>query len=255
MTNKDKVKGFYEQEAIDYDSKRWVSLSGKYINLAHQNTVLDLLGNCEGKRVLEIGVGTGRFTRILKEKGALVVALDIAMPMLKIARKITDKAGGEATTAFVGADIRKMPFKDNFFDMCLGINVFSHLRMCKKGFQEISRVLNPEGVLVANIPNWLSYYLPYGVMVNVLRKSLHKGVYARWYSLPEITSYCRSAGLKVETIRGHTVFPFNSNSSLVVEIVKLVDSLAKYKLLSLASPAIFFKCLKQKEKPYNYDKK
>src|SRR3989344_738686 len=48
--------------------------------------VLELLGDIKGKRILDYGSGSGKFSRVLAEKGAEVVAVDPTENMLVLAR-------------------------------------------------------------------------------------------------------------------------------------------------------------------------
>ncbi len=48
--------------------------------------VLELLGDINGKRILDYGCGSGKFSRILAEKGAEVTAVDPTESMLNLAR-------------------------------------------------------------------------------------------------------------------------------------------------------------------------
>ena len=48
--------------------------------------VLELLGDIKGKRILDYGCGSGKFSRVLAEKGAEVVAMDPTENMLALAR-------------------------------------------------------------------------------------------------------------------------------------------------------------------------
>ena len=48
--------------------------------------VLDLLGDINGKRILDYGCGSGKFSRVLAEKGAEVIAVDPTESMLTLAR-------------------------------------------------------------------------------------------------------------------------------------------------------------------------
>lgn len=48
--------------------------------------VLELLGDINGKRILDYGCGSGKFSRVLAEKGAEVTAVDPTESMLTLAR-------------------------------------------------------------------------------------------------------------------------------------------------------------------------
>lgn len=48
--------------------------------------VLELLGDINGKRILDYGCGSGKFSRVLAEKGAEVIAVDPTENMLALAR-------------------------------------------------------------------------------------------------------------------------------------------------------------------------
>ena len=48
--------------------------------------VVELLGDIRGKRILDYGCGSGKFSRVLAEKGAAVVAVDPTENMLVLAR-------------------------------------------------------------------------------------------------------------------------------------------------------------------------
>jgi len=64
--------------------------------------VLEATGPLSGKRVLDIGCGTGRFTEKLAQAGANVVGLDPSATMLTAARSRAADAGG--TMTFVEGD-------------------------------------------------------------------------------------------------------------------------------------------------------
>ncbi len=49
--------------------------------------VMELLGDVRGKKVLDYGCGTGKFSRILKDAGAEVVGVDISEKELAIAKE------------------------------------------------------------------------------------------------------------------------------------------------------------------------
>ena len=81
-----KVQCFYEQEAAIYFNTRFKSRHGLFVDSLQKSKVLKLIGDCKGKRVLEIGSGTGRFTKELVKQGADVVCVDLSRQMHEFSR-------------------------------------------------------------------------------------------------------------------------------------------------------------------------
>ncbi|HVC11555.1 MAG TPA: class I SAM-dependent methyltransferase [Burkholderiales bacterium] len=69
-----------------------------------------------GARILEIGCGTGYFTRRFAAEGYEVTGVDSDPPMLAYAR--AHRAGSED---YVLGDARRLPFSDGEFDYCISI--------------------------------------------------------------------------------------------------------------------------------------
>jgi len=103
------------------------------------------------QRVLDIGCGTGYFTRLLRQrfKPAYLTALDIASGMLSVAQdKHPRRLPWSARTSFALADAGYLPFADACFDL-----VGSNLAMQWVGdpqrmLAEMRRVLAPGGLLL-----------------------------------------------------------------------------------------------------------
>lgn len=135
----DSVEG-YNLYAKNYDKKT------DYLNSFENDVVLKFLGNLKGKKVLDIGCGTGRIIKNLMEAGAKVVAADVSEEMLKVTKKKFKDA------EIVCADIENLPFKDKSFDCVLALFVVVHLRDLQKAFDEVYRVLKDGGTfIVSNI--------------------------------------------------------------------------------------------------------
>jgi 2-polyprenyl-6-hydroxyphenyl methylase/3-demethylubiquinone-9 3-methyltransferase len=101
--------------------------------------VLEALGPLEGRRVLDLGCGKGRFARAMQDLGAQVIGLDLAAGMLAEARRV-DR---------VRATARRLPFGPRTFDAVVAVEVFEHLepRTRHSVLGELSRVLRPGGSL------------------------------------------------------------------------------------------------------------
>jgi len=99
------------------------------------------------RRVLDLGAGTGAFTRALMKRyrKADVVALDIAQPMLQ---RVKQRAGWLRKPGCVCGDTESLPFSDDSFDF-----IFSNLMLqwctdLEATFVELRRVLSPGGLLM-----------------------------------------------------------------------------------------------------------
>lgn len=104
-----------------------------------------------GKKVLEIGCGTGIFTNKLSASGATIIAVDLSPDF--IARAKQEVTAPNIT--FKVDDIHKLSFPDREFDVVAGSSVLHHLDLAI-ALKEINRVLKPGGILVLTEPNMLN---------------------------------------------------------------------------------------------------
>ena len=108
----------------------------------------ELAGIREGDRVLDVGCGTGtlgiREKEMAGDKG-YVAGIDASKQMISIAQeKVTKK---NTDVDFKPGLIEDIPYDDNYFDVVTSSMMTHHLPsfLKKKGFQEVFRVLKPEG--------------------------------------------------------------------------------------------------------------
>ncbi len=84
-------------------------------------------------RTLDIGMGTGRFSRPLQGAGLEVVGIDLS-------RRMLGKAREKGTTNALNADARMLPFRDSSFDDAISVHVLHLIREWQTALREISRV-------------------------------------------------------------------------------------------------------------------
>jgi ubiquinone/menaquinone biosynthesis C-methylase UbiE len=197
------VRGFYERDSSVYNNKRFKSSHGKYSDFVQKSAVFDLLQSCRGKRVLEIGSGTGRFTREMAKRGAHVVCADLSRNMHGQSRAGLP-CGSAAFFVMSGSNLA---FGDGCFDACVSVNVMSHIENIGAVLSEVRRVLKPGGVFVANFPNYAGFYFPLGTAVNLSRRSVQAKVYSRWYTFGGVFGLLRHVGLEPAGSVCHLVFP------------------------------------------------
>jgi len=98
-----------------------------------------LAEDLQGKTVLEIGVGTGRYAVPLQKSGIRVVGVDIASKM--VARGLE-----KGLRNVVFADGARLPFRDASFDAVTSNHVLHLVPDWRHVLTEAHRVLRPEGV-------------------------------------------------------------------------------------------------------------
>ena len=104
-----------------------------------------------GMSVLELGCGTGYFTRELARSGADVVAIDISRDLLEIA-----KANCSAPNVrYEIQNAYELTYPHAAFDSVVGSSVLHHLEI-EEAIREIYRVLKPGGTIYFTEPNMLN---------------------------------------------------------------------------------------------------
>jgi len=240
--NQEETKRFYDSESRAYERLRFESPQGRYINEVQKSSVLTLLGDCRGKVILEIGSGTGRFTKELAIQGAHVICVDISRKMHQQARLKSEKYPVD----YYVMNGTNLAFRDSIFDGCLAINVINHIEDYEQVLAEISRVLKKRGFFVANFPNMLGIYLLIGFLVNVLGRSLQAPVYSHWYTPNEVFTALNKVGLRMVESLGHIIIPEHKFIVVILRFFVNIDRAVRGSKLKLISGNLFVKSCKIK---------
>ena len=112
----------------------------------------ELLRPAPGQLLLEVGCGTGEYTGRLARLGLEVIAFDLTEACVVEARR---RQGSVEGSRFGIADITRIPFVDNSFDICLGVSILHHVDL-EKAWPEIVRVLKSGGRFFFSEPNMLN---------------------------------------------------------------------------------------------------
>lgn len=134
----------------------------RFISYYHQ---IDFARKLFPKNILEIGVGNKTVSNYLKNQGFSVTTFDL------------DK---ELSPDYVG-DLRKLPFKDNSFDLIMCCEVLEHLPFSefKKVLSEIRRVSKKNAIIsIPNSSKTISFHFKFPGMFFLFHKPLLSFVFS-----------------------------------------------------------------------------
>lgn len=123
----------YDRQAQSYDETRAA-------NAAVVQTMRDALGASPGRRLADIGGGTGNYSLALREHGWEPLVIDLSEAMLARARS--------KDLPVLLADAEDLPLADGSFDAAAMISVLHHLDRPSRAVEEAKRILAPGGALV-----------------------------------------------------------------------------------------------------------
>jgi SAM-dependent methyltransferase len=147
--------------------------------------------------VLEVGCGTGHFTRWLNDEGLAAVGLDLSVAMLAEAQALDG-------VPLVQSDARRLPFADGAFDLTALITTLEFLEQPREALVEVLRVAR-QGVVLGVLNRWSLLGLQ-----RRLAGLFRPGVYgtAHFYGVGELRRLLHSAADGKAHITWHTtLFP------------------------------------------------
>ena len=110
----------------------------------------------QGSKVLDDGCGAGFFTTLLASMGFQVTAVDYSTRMLE---QVKNNLAAEGLKAdLLQMDVQKLEFPDNSFDAVVSRNVFWNLEHADQAYEEVSRVLKKDGILILEDGNYYRHY-------------------------------------------------------------------------------------------------
>jgi SAM-dependent methyltransferase len=118
-----------------------------------------LLGDVDGRRVVEIGCGSAPCARWLRSAGADVVALDLSAGMLARAAGLNRTTGIDVP--LLQADAPALPLQDESADLaCSAFGGLPFVTDAGAVFAEVARVLRPGGRFVASVNHPMRWPFP-----------------------------------------------------------------------------------------------
>jgi ubiquinone/menaquinone biosynthesis C-methylase UbiE len=134
-----------DQEANKYDQR----LSVRYYK--EIPSTLKMTGDCNSKKIIEYGCGTGRLTVDLVQKSKQVLAIDFSLDSLRL---LADKCVDRDNIGLVLADAVQFKSVDNFFDLAVSFQFLEHIpttEQRKDWLNNVHKTLVNNGKLISTV--------------------------------------------------------------------------------------------------------
>lgn len=166
-----------------------------------------LLGDVHGKSVLDIGIGSGFFSRFcMSNKAKKIISVDFADPIIEYHRQ------NNPDFRLVQADAQNLPFKNESFDTVLALDIIEHLYSPLEFLNEINKVLKKGGQLILTTPNTANVFEktlktllkpPLIALRKIFPKYLqekpHATTHVKEFSVRELSSLLKKGGFRICT--------------------------------------------------------
>jgi len=133
----------------------------------------------EGRSGIEIGIGSGRFAAPL----GIGLGVEPSREMRSLSKK--------RDLTVVDSIAEDLPFREGVFDFALMVTTICFIDEIERSFQEIFRILKPEGVFIIG---FIDLDSPIGRQYQKNKESSVFYQNAQFYSVDEVIAYLKRAG-------------------------------------------------------------
>ena len=134
--------------SVYFQTPEYLEQTRKFLILPeYEPLVRKWCGVRDGIRILDVGCGTGYFTRLLTKGGESVhaVGIDIEETFIRYARE----ASADLPIEFQVGDALALPFEDASFDLVTSHTFFTSISDPVRAMDEMKRVLKPGGMIAS----------------------------------------------------------------------------------------------------------
>jgi 2-polyprenyl-3-methyl-5-hydroxy-6-metoxy-1,4-benzoquinol methylase len=124
--------------AEGFDALRFGGPIGRLVADSQERVIASFLDPIAGRRILDVGTGTGRAAIALARRGAIVSGVDASSEMLTVARRRA--ADAAVTVTFGPGDAHQLPFAARSFDAVTCLRVLMHTPGWQQALGELCRV-------------------------------------------------------------------------------------------------------------------
>lgn len=144
------VKRYFDRTVDDFDAiyggkgllGQWIDRHFRRDMYERYRLTFETCGDVNGKTVLDIGCGGGRYSIEFAKRGAAqVVGLDFAPNMVTLAQQHAEEHGVKDRCQFVVGDFMQMKFEQRF-DTCIAIGVFDYVAQPRPFLEKMRSLAN-----------------------------------------------------------------------------------------------------------------
>jgi glycosyltransferase involved in cell wall biosynthesis/trans-aconitate methyltransferase len=234
------IKEKFNNESSRYEQDMYLNtLGARFVDGVEKEAILSSFS--EKGKILDLGVGTGRWSRELVKLGNDVIGVDISDKMLEVARKNIPSDRFKT----VNSDMESLPFDDEEFDAINCIRAVKYAKNYGNVFHGMNRVLKKNGLLVLEVSNKTLLIAPLYYIAKVLQLfKFNKGIFnylshIKLFSKGEIKKELQHAGFKVTGVKTIFVVPATIYAKIKNQQVFSVINLSE-KILSKFLPLSLF---------------
>jgi ubiquinone/menaquinone biosynthesis C-methylase UbiE len=210
--------------AEKYD--RWYDTGwGRYAFTIELAAIQAATGSLQGLRLIDVGCGTGRFTRAFVDDADLVVGVDRDPAMLSVAaRRLPD-------VPLVQADIQQMPFRTATFDTAVAVCVLEFTSNPAVVVAELARIVRLGGQIVIGVLNPTS---PWGLTHG---RRFHTAPWTQATFLNHRDLRRLAAGRGTARVRGALYAPTNTRFGPVIESIgrRVAPKVGAFQVLTITT--------------------
>ena len=202
----DEIKKWWEDNAKEFQDRRNIPIEINYGVGGSNEDNLKLIGDVNGKNILEIGCGGAQCGIAFAKKGGNVTAIDISEEELKFAKELA-KENNVNIKFFQGDIINLNQISSNSQDIVFSSWAFMHVTDLQSCFNESYRVLKDKGTFIFSTdhPFWRricsdslkvdkSYF-----EVGVYREPFMKGTFVAYdHKVSDFVNYLANARFTLE---------------------------------------------------------
>jgi ubiquinone/menaquinone biosynthesis C-methylase UbiE len=195
--------------ADHYDKGIKKNIFQRYWHYRRFNEVLRLLKPISGP-ALDIGCHSGTFTKkvLSKIKTQKIYGIDISPLAISLAKKRIPYG------KFKVADAIKLPFKDNYFEAIICLEVLEHIDNPMLVLKEMKRVLKKNGIAILLVPTDNSLFKIIWFLWT-LRYSVWRHAHVQSFSSDRLEKKLKKMDFKIEKVKR-----FNLNMLKIIIIKK-----------------------------------